>query len=681
MIDWEGGQLAGLMKTLESGTIFDGKYEIEAVLGSGGVGTVYKAQEKELSRTVAIKLLHIWTSSVGEPDSLQRFKREARVLCQLLHPNILRVYRFGLTENDLPFLVMEYVNGESLRNLLDKNGPIEYQKVTQIALKLAAALEHAHANGIVHRDLKPENIIVDLSNPGDPMVKLIDFGLCKPEQKTNSTNQRTLTNTGDLLGTALYMSPEQVLGHPVTERSDLYAFALILFEMIVGRGPFSEGNVAEIMMRRTSEEMPEILSLNSSCGLPKQLDAVIQACGARDQSQRPQSASEVVELLKAVPATAAAAKFRPGSRRLLSSKKNSSLLLVSAVVATLAIVAISFSAMFSTGGGQVSVKLPEEITKNAIAELNEKLRKGDLKGAASLVKASTGSAFEQWPVSQRLELLYGFFVSLRAAGEHKMAQEVLPRYLKTGLGQLFRVKNNEPPEWRGRIQEISDYMLNDRHVGKAAWRGVNVALTSDGQLKRDYKGDLRSNLLLRELELESGLRVWTNPQPTQISDYTKYMCELADFAGKAGYEDLYQRYYNTATDLCRKHGFKRFEVLAAEAACRQALRINDLSEAEKQIEFCRQTLKVLDDLPDVKELKASSRRSFHQLESEVESALSKQAELNGDTVMALKHKEFAQKATAESIKYNDDATSSKPSLKAMVISQFDKNKADKSEEK
>ncbi len=669
------------MKTIEPGTTFDGKYEIEAVLGSGGVGTVYKAQEKELNRTVAIKLLHIWASSLGELDSLQRFKREAKVLCQLLHPNILRVYRFGMTENDLPFLVMEYVNGESLRSLLDKNGPIEYQKVIKIALKLASALEHAHANGIVHRDLKPENVIVDLSDPADPMVKLIDFGLCKPEQKTNSTNQRTLTNTGDLLGTALYMSPEQVLGHPVSERSDLYAFALIVFEMIVGRGPFSDGNVAEIMMRRTSEPIPEILSLNPSCGMPKQLDAVIQACGAREQAQRPQSATEVLELLKAVPATVPGVKFQPGGKGLLSRKKNPPLIIAAAVLLILGLAAIGFTVASGGGSATVTVKLPEEISKSSIAEVNEKVQKGDLKAAADVVKRTTGSEFEQWPASQRAELLYSYFKIFRAAGDHKTAQDILSRYVKTGLGLLFKNRDNEPPQWRARIQDIHDYMMDDKHVGKTAWHSLNVALTSDGQLKRDYKGDKRTKLLLRELELESNLRVWAKPQPTQVSDYTKYMCELAGTAAQEGYEDLYRRYYKTAKGLCEKYDFKRFEVLVAEAVCHHSLRANDLIEAEKQITVCRQTLKELDEMPDTKELKASSRRGFHELEAQVETALAQQAEAKGDAALASKHKGLAQKAYIESAKYDKDANADKPSLKAMVIGQFDKNHSDDSEKK
>ena len=669
------------MKTIEPGTTFDGKYEVEAVLGSGGVGTVYKALETDLNRQVAIKILHIWTSSVGELDSLQRFKREAKVLCQLLHPNILRVYRFGLTEGDVPFLIMEYVNGESLRSLLDKNGPLEYQKAVKIALKLASALEHAHAHGIVHRDLKPENVIVDNSDPNDPIVKLIDFGLCKPEQKTNSTNQRTLTNTGDLLGTALYMSPEQVLGQPVTERSDIYSFALVLFEMIVGHGPFSEGNVAEIMMRRTTEKMPEILSLSPGCGLPQQLDTLLQSCGARDQSQRVQTFTEVIDLLKSVPATAAGAKYRPGAKGVLGlgSKKSMPILIGASVAILGGLAAVGF--VMNSGGGSptATVKLPAEIIASSIAEVKEKVQKGDLKGAEVAARNSTKNDFEQWPASQRADLLYAYFDIFRNAGDHKATQEYLPRFIKTGLPMLFK-KKNEPPEWRERVQVVHDYMESDKHVDRNTWRSLNVALTSDGLIKREYQGDQRTKHLLRELELDSALRVWTNPQPTQISDYTKYMCELADGAAKYGLDDLYDRYYKLAKDSAVKHGFKRFEVLAAEAACRHALAHKDLAEAEKQINFSKQTLKELDAMPDTKELKASSRGGFHKLENEVEIALMNDAQAKGDAAGALRHKELALKASAEYAKFDKVANGSKPSLKAMVIGQFDKNHPDEAPE-
>lgn len=662
------------MKTIEPGTTFDGKYEIEAVLGSGGVGTVYKALETDLNRPVAIKILHIWTSSIGEPDSLQRFKREAKVLCQLLHPNILRVYRFGMTETDLPFLVMEYAKGESLRSLLEKNGPIEYNTVTKIALKLAAALEHSHAHGIVHRDLKPENVIVDLSDPNDPMVKLIDFGLCKPEQKTNSTNQRTLTSTGDLLGTALYMSPEQVLGQPVTERADIYAFALVLFEMIVGKGPFAEGNVAEIMMRRTTEQIPEILQMNPSSGLPRQLDQAVQACGARDQGQRLQSFTDVIEMLRSVPATTAGVRFQPGGKSLLGGKKSLLLLIGAVLVLIVGIGAIAYvSGLQGGSGNSASVKMPSEIIKTSITDVKERIRKGDLKGAAEMARNSTKKEFEQWPASQRADLLYSYFEIFRDAGDKETANEFLPRFFKVGLPLMFK-KNNEPPEWRARVKTIYDYLHSEKQIDKTTWRAINTALTSDGSLRKNYQGDIRTKLLLKELALDAEFRVWPHPQPTQISDYTKRMVEFAKEAGQFKLEDLYQYYYTIAHDLSVKNGFKRFEVLTAEAACAHALARKDVSEAAKQMDLCRRLLKELDQMPDSKELKASSREGLHEIESQVELALAQVAAAKGDKDAALKHRELAQKAADLSVQFKKLARDpNKPSLKGMVIDQFDKN--------
>ncbi|MBX9573323.1 MAG: serine/threonine protein kinase [Candidatus Obscuribacterales bacterium] len=663
------------MKTIEPGTTFDGKYEIEAVLGSGGVGTVYKALETDLNRPVAIKILHIWTSSIGEPDSLQRFKREAKVLCQLLHPNILRVYRFGMTETDLPFLVMEYAKGESLRSLLEKNGPIEYNTVTKIALKLAAALEHSHAHGIVHRDLKPENVIVDLSDPNDPMVKLIDFGLCKPEQKTNSTNQRTLTSTGDLLGTALYMSPEQVLGQPVTERADIYAFALVLFEMIVGKGPFAEGNVAEIMMRRTTEQIPEILQMNPSSGLPRQLDQTVQACGARELGQRLQSFTEVIEMLGSVPATTAGARFQPGGKSLLGGKKKLPLIIGVAFALISGVGALVYLSSSDNGSGNgAAVKMPSEVIKTSIAEVEGRIQKKDLKGALEIARNSTKHEFEQWPASQRADLLYSYFEIFKQSGDKEAANEFLPRFFKAALPMLFK-KDNEPPEWRARVKACYDYLHSEKQIDRTTWRAISTALTSDGSLRKNYKGDVRTRLLLKELSLDAEFRIWPHPQPTHLSDYTKRMVEFAKEAGQYKIEDLYQYYYTIAHDLSIKHGFKRFEVLAAEAACAHALAQNDVTEAAKQMDLCRQLLKQLDQMPDSKELKSSSRHAVHEMESKVELALAEEAEAKGDSAAALKHRELAQRAAELSVQFEKLARDpNKPSLKGMVIDQFDNNK-------
>lgn len=665
MINLGGGRLAGLMKTIEPGATFDGKYEILSVLGSGGVGTVYKAQEKELNRIVAIKLLHIWTSSLGELDSLQRFKREAKVLCQFLHPNILRVYRFGMTENGLPFLVMEYVEGESLRSLLEKNGPIEYQTVKRIALKLAAALQHAHEHGIVHRDLKPENVIVDLSNPADPMVKLIDFGLCKPEQKTNSTNQRTLTNTGDLLGTALYMSPEQVLGQPVTERSDIYAFALILFELIVGKGPFSEGNVAEIMMRRTSEPVPEILSLNPACGLPKPFDDILQTCAARDPGLRPRSLAEIIEMLNALQISPGARYFPPGKSFLPVGKKSRVILFVVAILA--AITSASY-VLFGTAGGGGSVKMPEEIITSSVSEVKDKLRRKDYVGAENAAKASVTEYVERWPASQRGNLFYYYFECFRDAGDLKAAQTYIPRFLKAVLS-TFSKKSNESADWAGRIEVIYDF-LQKQEIDRNTWRALNIVLT-DVPLRKLFIGDRRTEIYLRELEIVSELRVWEHPKLTIISDYAKQMAELADLSAQLRFEDLYKYYYGISNELIVKHGFKRFEVLLAEAACRRALTRNDIDEAGRQMQRWRGIIKEIDASPDLKELKPSAWQQMYKLENQVETALAKQAEAKGDKSAAQEHANCAQRA-GELVEQYQKLLAGKPSIKGLVIDELSK---------
>lgn len=180
---------------LANGTIFDDRYQIESLLGSGGIGTVYKAIELGLNRTVAIKTLSGWSSASNQTDNVRRLQREAQALCDLHHNNILQVYRFGFASDGLPFLVMEYIEGESLRQVLDR-GLIDYKLGIRICIELAEALQYSHANGIIHRDVKPENIIIRQNSGNSLELKLIDFGLCRPETDSKPGVQ-ALTRTGD----------------------------------------------------------------------------------------------------------------------------------------------------------------------------------------------------------------------------------------------------------------------------------------------------------------------------------------------------------------------------------------------------------------------------------------------------------------------------------------------------
>lgn len=248
---------------LQPGYIIDGHYSLEKMLGEGASGKVFLARDLDLNRSVAIKVLNLNASIGGGSDALARFDREAKALSRLLHSNIVRVFRFGKLENDTPYLVMEYVEGESLHSLLERKKLLNCQEAIEIALQVCVALEYAHSMGLVHRDLKPENIV--LSSTGEPpTVKLLDFGLCK--ESAGQSAQESLTKTGFLVGTALYMSPEQCLGRQVDYRSDIYSFGCVLFEMITGEPAFKSDSISNTLIMHLNEPIPAILSLSEDCG-------------------------------------------------------------------------------------------------------------------------------------------------------------------------------------------------------------------------------------------------------------------------------------------------------------------------------------------------------------------------------------------------------------------------------
>ena len=218
-----------------------GPYEIVAPLGAGGMGEVYRAGDPRLGRDVAIKVIS--ETGVTDPDRLRRFEQEARAVAALSHPNILAIFDIGV--GDTPFLVTEVLEGETLRAILER-GPLTVPRTTELSLQLVAGLSAAHARGIVHRDLKPDNVFILRAKGGRPdFVKIIDFGISKFQ--IPGTDIR-MTQTGVVMGTPLYMSPEQVRGEATDARTDIYSAGVILYEALTGQKPFTAANYNELIL-------------------------------------------------------------------------------------------------------------------------------------------------------------------------------------------------------------------------------------------------------------------------------------------------------------------------------------------------------------------------------------------------------------------------------------------------
>jgi len=310
-----------------------GPYEILDKIGAGGMGEVYRAQDTRLGREVAVKVLPAGFSS--DPERLRRFEQEARAAGVLNHPNILAIYDVGTHEGS-PYVVSELLEGETLRDRMEGSSLLP-RKAVEIALQIAHGLAAAHERGIVHRDLKPENLFVTR----DGHVKILDFGLAKltrPEQSgeslTNLPTTPARTDSGVILGTASYMSPEQVRGQPADHRCDLFTFGTILYEMLSGQRAFRRDSKIETMNAILKEEPPELSGANRN--VPLALERIIRHCLEKKPEERFQSARDLAFDLETVSGSSGTGPAPPSLERAAARGRLRSALAVGALVAVAA---------------------------------------------------------------------------------------------------------------------------------------------------------------------------------------------------------------------------------------------------------------------------------------------------------------------------------------------------------
>jgi serine/threonine-protein kinase len=227
------------------GTTLNGRYRLEARIGSGGMSTVYRATDETLQRQVAIKLMN--REIATDSDQLERFRREARAVAQLSHPHIVGVIDYG-EDDGRPYIVFEYVEGETLKERIRRTGRLPTTEAVAYAIEIARALGVAHARHIVHRDVKPQNVLID----EEGSAKVTDFGIAR------TLDEEGLTADGRVLGTTDYVSPEQALGRPVTGQSDLYSLGIVLYEMLTGEVPFRGENQVAVAMKHVREDLPDV---------------------------------------------------------------------------------------------------------------------------------------------------------------------------------------------------------------------------------------------------------------------------------------------------------------------------------------------------------------------------------------------------------------------------------------
>jgi serine/threonine-protein kinase len=267
------------------GTTLNGRYLLEARIGSGGMSTVYRALDETLQRQVAIKLMNREVAS--DSGQLERFRREARAVAQLSHPHIVGVIDAGEDESR-PYIVFEYVEGETLKERIRRLGRLPIAEAVAYAIEIARALGAAHARHIVHRDVKPQNVLID----DEGSAKVTDFGIAR------TLDEEGLTADGRVLGTTDYVSPEQALGQPVTGQSDLYSLGIVLYEMLTGEVPFKGENQVAVAMKHVREQLPDVQSKRPEVSAA--LAAVVDNATAKRQQDRYADDAELIHDLEDV---------------------------------------------------------------------------------------------------------------------------------------------------------------------------------------------------------------------------------------------------------------------------------------------------------------------------------------------------------------------------------------------
>lgn len=287
----DGGELTPVAKDPLLGTVFADKYEIQSILGRGGMSIVYKARHRYMNRIVAVKLL--LEQHMDDPVAFKRFQQESEAASSLSHQNIVIVHDFGITQAGQAYFVMDCLEGDSLEDVILRDGPVPIERAINIFRQVCDGLMHAHKKGVVHRDIKPSNVVLITEEDGSETIKIVDFGLAKLHRPQGPDEAR-LTQSGLVFGSPLYMSPEQCQGYPLDVRSDIYSVGVLMYETLAGVTPFSADSFFNLALLHLHEKPPPLSKTAPQISISQEMEAVIRKCLEKDPADR----FETVELLR-----------------------------------------------------------------------------------------------------------------------------------------------------------------------------------------------------------------------------------------------------------------------------------------------------------------------------------------------------------------------------------------------
>lgn len=542
------------------GDTIDEKYEVISLLGSGGFGTVYLVKELQLNRTAALKILTRFSQT--DEIQLKRFEREAQILSQMNHANIVSVHRFGWLGKEAPYLVLENVQGESLRDRLNREKNLICSEAVEIARQTAVALKYAYGHSVIHRDLKPENLLITSDDRDGIFVKLIDFGL----SKQSGSLAETLTDTGAIFGTPNYMSPEHCLGKELTFQSDMYSLACVLYEMICGSPPFESENFPETILKQVSQTTPSLCTEPTQ--VSQDLDKLIAKCTNKNPNERFSDYDSLIEALSAE--TLLRCKEKISIKQTRAGKDNKK------VAATQIIL---WLAAFCLIAGLITwFTFQKNTNKNQTAQ--------------DLLK----SAQQECRGCSRVELEYLKFQKLHDGGFKLEATEcalsALRLLMKSCKEKIEAKPASADLEIGGseieKMEKISSFLLSDT-TGRLQWSRIYALLTerTKGDSTDDVTLKLRSAYKTLRLRVKATINKGSMNETLadEVVGYCWRLTELKD-PNKKYYidlaESLIQKYKLTRRD-CELHLFLTDYYLEQ----------NELKRAKEQFDKAKSLLKEL----------------------------------------------------------------------------------------
>ncbi len=418
-----------------------GCYKVVEVIGRGGMGIIYKAHDQWMDRTIAIKMLH--RHLVDDEQAVKRFNQEAKAAGNIEHPNVIQAYDFGIApDTEQPFLVMEYLEGKSLSEVIEAESRLEVERTVNIMIQACEALSAAHAKDVLHRDLKPSNIMLMKTKDQADFVKIVDFGIAK--MMPSSGKEMQLTQTGEVFGSPLYMSPEQFVGRKVERTSDIYAMGCVMYEALMGKPPIVGEHVLETMYKHMNEKPKKFSEVRPEVKIPAKIEAIVMRCMEKEPIQRYQTMAELHDDLMLTksgfkdrrPFTVKMkAKF--GQIKRLRKKydelANNVLLVVLSVV--IAGCLVGFALMFFRTSQESQWKALKTDAQKAYSREEFPIAQEKFKQAAKVALDTFGDEDPRYiDTLKRLAWVYD------AVGDYKNGREIFKKVYKLSPEELFKIK-------------------------------------------------------------------------------------------------------------------------------------------------------------------------------------------------------------------------------------------------